>query len=1077
MSDEEVIVRIAALQGTLESAIGQKRFEEALPVAQELTSLIRSRLGEDHPSFDVCRGNVAGTLFHLGRHQEAGDLYEQTTRSMEKRVDRNDDEFDAQLDHLTQCHLSSGNFVAALPALRRLLKFREDAKRSRRNILGAMGNLAFCLRELGEYPEAESLCRRVVEESARVVGKRTEFHARSLNNLALLLKSLGNYTSAVPLYREAVDILATLSSEKEQYFTTMANLAAVNDDLGNEPEADRVYEALRVAFRQFPKECLEANMLALNNLGKRHLLNGNYQAARRALEESSEMARTRYGPEHPRYATALNNLGAFYLNINNHDIAASLFHQALGIRRKTLGNAAPELAQSLNNLGELERDRGRLDLAIPYLRESLEVKQRIYREKHPSVATSINNLGHAYLMQGDWRIAERLLNDSLDCLRGTNWEQHSDYAQTLQNLGSLYGRQGDFRRAEPYHEQAVALLRERYSASTSLLIATLNLAEVYAATGRQSAALDLLNRAIELDGQTANQVLSITSERERMSFLQQTQIRDRVYLSLILQHYPSSEEKVRDAFALVLRRKALGAEVLSSQRDGILGGRYPHLQDRLREMTALRREIARATLAGPGPEGKAVHANRLATQIAERERLEAALADSIPELELAQRLGRVGVDQVAHALPSDAALVEFIRLPVRNFGSVKARGEQTWNPARYIAFVLIPEESFSVRTVDFGDAARIERLLLEYRERLTTHPDARSVILSPAGDLLRAAIIDKLLPILGIRRHLIVAPDGELNRLPFEALTLSDGRSLIEEYRVTYLTCGRDAMGFGLPGVGVPGPSVVVAAPAFNLTAPSSTDCLETDQTRHSSGLDRERRFGLLRHTRKEGEEVAKLLGVTPWMGDEALEARIKNARSPRVLHLATHGFVLPDQAPADSAESSPESGVGAKRLTGPGMENPLLRSGLALAGVNIWLHGGSTPVEAEDGLLTAEDVTGMDLLDSELVVLSACETGLGSVHVGEGVFGLRRAFVLAGARRLVMSLWKVPDALTQQLMCEFYEGLLAGKGATDALRDAKLAMKSKHPDAYYWAAFIAQGDPAPFNPTGRPAIGEVTGQ
>jgi CHAT domain-containing protein len=143
-------------------------------------------------------------------------------------------------------------------------------------------------------------------------------------------------------------------------------------------------------------------------------------------------------------------------------------------------------------------------------------------------------------------------------------------------------------------------------------------------------------------------------------------------------------------------------------------------------------------------------------------------------------------------------------------------------------------------------------------------------------------------------------------------------------------------------------------------------------------------------------------------------------------------------------------------------MENPMLRSGLALAGANTWLKNGDLPEEAEDGLLTAEDVTGLDLLATELVVLSACETGLGQVHVGEGVFGLRRAFVLAGAKTLVMSLWKVPDEQTRELMTDFYGRLLAGRGRADALREAQLAMKEKYPDPFYWGAFICQGDPGP---------------
>ena len=191
--------------------------------------------------------------------------------------------------------------------------------------------------------------------------------------------------------------------------------------------------------------------------------------------------------------------------------------------------------------------------------------------------------------------------------------------------------------------------------------------------------------------------------------------------------------------------------------------------------------------------------------------------------------------------------------------------------------------------------------------------------------------------------------------------------------------------------------------------------------------------FPRLPGTREEGEQVAGLLGIRPWLEGDALEARLKERRSPRVLHLATHGFFLTDQERDPNKESRAMEMMGAEagsfgRLSGPLPENPLLRSGLALAGAQTWLDGKPLPPEAEDGLLTAEDVAGLDLLDTELVVLSACETGLGEVRTGEGVFGLRRAFVVAGARTLVMSLWKVPDEQTRELMIDFYRRVLTGR-------------------------------------------------
>jgi CHAT domain-containing protein len=346
------------------------------------------------------------------------------------------------------------------------------------------------------------------------------------------------------------------------------------------------------------------------------------------------------------------------------------------------------------------------------------------------------------------------------------------------------------------------------------------------------------------------------------------------------------------------------------------------------------------------------------------------------------------------------------------------------------------------------------------------------------GQNLRAMLFDPLLPALGECRRLFLSSDGDLSRLPFEILPTADGGRLIDQYEFSYLSVGRDILRFEAESSGNPTDPLVVADPNFDLAAgqvseSGGTGPLDIEHTagRRSQDLDRAGfHFSRLPGTRVEGEQIAKMLEATALFDTQALESRLKRYPSPHVLHIATHGFFLPNQK-QDPNEAKPgfmTFGGGADnarldRLT-RGLENPLLRSGLALAGANTWVNGGNLPAEAEDALLNGEDVTGLDLLATELVVLSACETGLGEVQVGEGVFGLRRAFVLAGAQTLVMSLWKVPDQQTQELMTDFYRRILAGEPRAKALRQAQLAIKEKHPHPLYWGAFICQGEPGPLN-------------
>jgi CHAT domain-containing protein len=647
-------------------------------------------------------------------------------------------------------------------------------------------------------------------------------------------------------------------------------------------------------------------------------------------------------------------------------------------------------------------------------------------------------------------------------------------------------------------QEAINVLKTAYSDKHPVMAAALtNLALINAATGRPQAALDLMRQSAAIEDNLLGEIFSISSESQRLNFALTLQEHLAIFLSLVLKHFSEVPALILEAFDLVLRRKAIGAEALAAQRDAVLGGYYPDLKDRLKELFSLRRLIARTMLAGPEKMAPELYRQRLQQLEDKRDELEVSLARKIPEININQRLNTANSHAVAAALMKGSVLVEFVRFSVCNFKS--SSPDDAWQPARYVAFVMHAGESDQIHMKDLGEAHAIERLIDSYRDSIIRGMSARSsepeVQFPPSDDqqpasfrllvrdepeisihrersygtALRNIVFEPLVSLLSGCKRLFISPDGDLSRLSFEVLPAGGDNWLIDEYVVSYLTVGRDVLRFNMPGSDPSSAPIVAADPDFDLVT-DSAQVVHPDLV--SGGLNSkdmmrgDRVFKRLPGTRLEGEQVSAKLHVKPLLDKMVLETKLKACQSPVILHVATHGFFLSDQQLKFNAADSIVKGRDGHMISSSNheLENPLLRSGLALAGINTWSAGGILPAEAEDGILTAEDVSGMSLLATKLVVLSACDTGLGEIQVGEGVFGLQRAFTLAGARTLVMSLWKIPDLQTQELMLNFYDQILANAPSAEALRQAQLAMKAKHPEPLYWGAFICQGDPSPLS-------------
>jgi CHAT domain-containing protein len=292
--------------------------------------------------------------------------------------------------------------------------------------------------------------------------------------------------------------------------------------------------------------------------------------------------------------------------------------------------------------------------------------------------------------------------------------------------------------------------------------------------------------------------------------------------------------------------------------------------------------------------------------------------------------------------------------------------------------------------------------------------------------------------LLGKTRHIYLSPDGALNLVPFDALVDENGHYLVESLAITYLPSGRDLvrMGNSAPSRQA---ATIFAGPDYETGKNPET------RPRHQ--------FSPLRYAKEEARSVAaSMRGTSTLEGATATEAAIKALHAPKILHISTHGF-FDEDLPA-LHEAARHAFQMQLRPPAP-VENALLRSGLAFAGAN------RSGVGNEDGVLTALEASQLDLWGTKLVVLSACETGKGQAENGDGVYGLRRAFGIAGAETVVMSLWQVDGRATGDLMKSYYQGLSKGDGRAESLRQAQLAMLASperaHP--HYWASFIVSGD------------------
>ena len=775
------------------------------------------------------------------------------------------------------------------------------------------------------------------------------------------------------------------------------------------------------------------------------------------------------GEKHEAVGVCLNVLGGLYLSFGDDEKAEAALGRALGIYRDHRKEDGLMAATTLGLLARLHMNRGAYREAEPFAAKALRIREREQEGDRFIVSTSLDTLGEIHLRLGAFDKAEALL------LRAVEMRKELDHPHglliSLNHLAALYYEQGDTDAAAAVAGSALELGTYALGDHHPHLADTLDLlGRVEAAEGRHESAFERLQRVQEIDLVAIDHMKGFTSEAQKLKFVRKIEEELQVYLSLILFRMPESPRARSAGLNTLLRRKGIVLELQKRFQEALVSGDEAGAAA-FQELSDVRSRLTSLAFSGPRETGPGAYREELERLTAQKERLEADLSRISRSYSLYREAAAARCDAVAGRMGRDRALVEVVRLTPYRF---ERRTGERWDRDRYAAFVLPAGRGDDVRIADLGDAETIDRLIVRFKSSLFEDPGAGGEPAIRYAEELYRRVFQPIESRLGGVRHLFLAPDGNLNLIPFEVLRKPGTGFLIEQYTFDYLSSGRDLLAFGRAA-----PSgaraLLLGDPDFDAgpeEARSRPGEPLADGSIRPAGLC----FSRLPETRREVETIRDLLGAEQaevYTGADANEPLLRaRAGSARILHLATHGFFLRGAGggprPAGSGDRGIASVPAAEHPAAPPVvksSNPLIQSGFALAGANRALD--ATAGSGLKGVVTAEEILGLDLGRTDMVVMSACNTGVGEVKTGEGVFGLRRAFAQAGARSLVLSMWPVPDRETRELMVSFYRNILEGEtNRCEALRRAARTQMERvrerygHAHPLYWGAFVFVGEP-----------------
>lgn len=882
--------------------------------------------------------------------------------------------------------------------------------------------------EMKQYKKALSYAYESLTLSEKEFGTNSEYYASSLGKLGEVYYILQNYDSSLKYYLNQREILKAISKDtSDNYAYSCNNISVIYQLQGKFREAE-----------QFLKESIEIKYLlkgeidtsyakSLHNLGNIYKELVDFDQAEKTYLKSLEIKKSLLGTDNVSYAVTAFNLAGIYKELGNYSKAKTLFEECLKIYKSKIGANSKEYKQTTIALADIYIKTGDVKQAEKLLDENITQDNRVDEEQADILFTKAlikyNNRNYDE--------AEKLLLKTKSIIEASLGKGSPLYASCVNNLGIVYWRKNNKEEAYRYLMEAI-LIREKILGKSSPEYATSihNLAGLLKDLGKLEESDKYYKEAFDIYLQQIKIFFPFLSEAEKEKFYGKLRNRLSLFNCYGIERMKTKPEIIGSIYDYQIATKALLLNNSINVRKKILESGNQELINTYNKWRTIREELSKyykAKKTNQASVAKAIDsldyiANNLEKELSRNEYFKKEYAKQ-----------KVSWKDIQKTLKPDEAVVEIIRFQFKYNVDIES------DTIIYLALILTKETKDLPEVVIFYNGYEMENFYINgYQNSIYLELDDKESY---------SYFWEKIDAKLKNKKKIYVSQDGVYNKINLNTLQLPDGSYLIDNKDIIIVSNSADILQQReFKSELKTNKAILIGYPKF---------LIEPDNFEE---INKFIKIPMLPGTKAEIEAIKEILDNHRWsvqivMNEQASKPLINRLQQYGLIHIATHGYFKQniDLTKYDNILGM-ESSIQEK--------NPLLRSGLLLAGAENTYR--NLPLDSslyDDGQLTAYDVMNLDLMNADLVVLSACQTGIGEIRNGDGVYGLQRAFLVAGAKSLIMSLWKVNDKTTQDLMEYFYKFLSSGYDIYTAFKMAELELRKHYPHPFYWGAFVVIGN------------------